>query len=331
MGHRMRRVALGVVIAFLPALSIVAAQPTGKVHRIAIVHASTPVTEMTEHGNPRWRAFFAELRRLGYVEDRNLIVERRTGGRSDGVAGVIRFRPDVIVAVGIDSEYLKAGTKTVPIVTLVSDPAARGLVESLSRPGGNITGFGLDTGPEIGGKQLQLLLDAAPAASRVAYLTSRSGYESSLYIRALRTGSERVSRTLVLGLLHEPIQEAEYRQAFGTIVAEHAQALIVSMTPENFTNRHLIIGLASRNRLPAIYPWREYVDIGGLMSYGTDLVDVWRRMAGYVDRILQGANPGDLPYQLPTKLELVINLKTAKALGLTIPPSLLLRADEVIQ
>jgi putative tryptophan/tyrosine transport system substrate-binding protein len=302
----------------------------GKVYRVAVVHASTPVAEMAQDGNPRWRAFFAELGRLGYVEGKNLIVERRTGRQA--VAGVIPFRPDVIVAVGIGSEYLKAATKTVPIVTLIQgDPVARGLMASLSRPGGNITGFGLDAGDDIVAKQLELLLEVVPAASRVGYLDSRSDHDKSPYARAIRRANERVGRTLVFGLIDEPIQEAQYSRAFDRIVAERAQALIVPVTPEHFTNRHIIIEFARRNRLPTIYPWREYAEIGGLMSYGTDLVDLWRQMAGYVDRILKGTSPRDLPVQLPTKFELVINLKTAKALGLTIPQSLLLRADQVIE
>jgi putative tryptophan/tyrosine transport system substrate-binding protein len=216
-------------------------------------------------------------------------------------------------------------------VGTTSDPVASGLVANLSRPGGNITGFSIAPSDEILGKQLQLLREAAPNASRVAFLAPRRPGEEDRWHRVARAAGERLGLTLVFALLDSPLQEPEYRRVFGAMAAERVQALFVPDYMEHFPSRRVIVELARRDRLPAIYPYREFVDVGGLLSYGVNNADLFRQVAGYVDRILKGANPGDLPYQLPTKFELVINLKTAKALGLTIPPSLLPRADEVIQ
>jgi putative tryptophan/tyrosine transport system substrate-binding protein len=326
---------LALTLALLPAPLAAEAQPTGKVYRIALASPSTPVAEMTEQGNRGYKAFFSELRRLGYVEGKNLVVERRSAeGRTerhaDVVADLIQLKPDVIFAVSTRlARRFKAATTAIPIVGLTGDPVTGGLVASLSRPGGNLTGVSSMAGNEILGKQLELLLEAAPNASRVAFLVPREMPEG--YSRAIRAASASAGRTLVFTLLGEPIQEPEYRRAFRAMAGERVQALLVAEFIENLDNRQVIVELARAARLPAMYPFPAFVDIGGLMSYGSDPVEYWRQLAGYVDRILKGANPGDLPYQLPTKFELVINLKTTKALGLTLPPSVLLRADQVIE
>jgi putative tryptophan/tyrosine transport system substrate-binding protein len=330
------RVAL-FILALLAAPLAAEAQPTGKVCRIAFVHPSMPVADMIKERERS--AFFSELRRLGYVEGKNLIVERRSAeGRNERypeiVAEVTRLKPDLIVAISTPLvRRFKTATTTIPIVGTTSDPVASGLVANLSRPGGNITGFSIAAGDEMLGKQLELLREAAPNASRVALLTPRpaGALEDDRYHRVIREAGERLGLTLVFALLDSPIQEREYRRAFDAMAGERAQALFVSDLLENFTYRRVIVELARRARLPAIYPYREFVDVGGLLSYGVNNADLFRQVAGYVDRILKGANPGDLPYQLPTKFELVINLKTAKALGQTIPQSLLLRADQVIE
>jgi putative tryptophan/tyrosine transport system substrate-binding protein len=326
------------ILAVLAAPLVAETQSAGKTYRIALVNPSRPVAEMTEEGARAYKAFFAELRRLGYVEGKNLMVDRRSAeGRIERqpeiVAEVIQLKPDVIVAISAPLvRSFKAATTTIPIVGTSADPVAGGIVTNLSRPGGNITGFSGTAGDEILGKQLELLSEAAPKALRVAVLTPRLETPvEARWHRVLDPAGERLGRTVIMALLDSPIREPEYRRVFAAMAAERVQALFVSDYVENLTNRRVIVELARKNHLPAIYAFREFVEDGGLVSYGVDIADVFRQVAGYVDRILKGANPGDLPYQLPTRFELVINLKTAKALGLTIPQSLLLRADQVIE
>jgi putative tryptophan/tyrosine transport system substrate-binding protein len=327
-----------VALALLAAPLAAEAQEAGKVYRIALVHPSRPAAEMTEEGVRAYKAFFSELRRLGYVEGKNLVVERRSAeGRTERqpeiVAGVIRLKPDVIVAISAPlARHFKAATTTIPIVGTSADPVASGIVTNLARPGGNITGFSSSPGDEMLGKQLELLSEAAPNALRVAVLTPRPQTPvEARWHPLIGSLGERLGRTVIMALVDSPVREPEYRRVFAAMAREHVQALFVTDYPENLTNRRVILELARTNRLPAIYPYREFVDDGGLMSYGIDTGELFRQVAGYVDRILKGANPGDLPYQLATKFELVINRKTAKALGLTIPQSLLLRADQVIE
>jgi ABC-type uncharacterized transport system substrate-binding protein len=312
------------------------AQPAGKVYRVALVHPATPAAELTEEGSRYFKMLFSELRRLGYVEGKNLVVERRSAeGRTERFRNlakeVVKLKPDIIVAVTSRLvQAFKAATVTIPIVGLTADPVAEGLVASLARPGGNITGVSITAGDEILGKHLQLLQEAVPTASRVAFLVPRAPWEGR-YGRVMRDAAQRAGLTLVGAPLSDPIQETEYRRAFAAMSRERTQAVIVGDQAENFTHRRVIVDLATHWRLPAIYPFREFVELGGLMAYATDLADLGRQAAGYIDRILKGANPGDLPYQQPTKFELVINVKTAKTLGLSIPPSVLARADELIQ
>jgi putative ABC transport system substrate-binding protein len=312
------------------------AQQPAKVHRIAIIAAAAPVTEITETSSLRlYRALFQELRRLGYVEGRNLIVERYSGeGRTEHYAEVARVvvtsKPDLILApINIPGvQDLKAATATIPIVAITADPVGFGLVASLAHPGGNITGFSVDAGPEIATKHLELLKEAFPRASRVGVLGRRL---PGPYGKPLQEAAHSLGILLLGPRLEGTLQEAEYRRVFEAMAQEHADALYVSAEPENLANRRLIVELAEKNRLPTIYPYREYVEIGGLMAYAVDLVDLFTRAAGYIDQILKGVSPGDIPVAQPAKFEFVLNLKTAKALGLTVPPSLLIRADEVIE
>jgi putative ABC transport system substrate-binding protein len=224
----------------------------------------------------------------------------------------------------------KAATATIPIVGIMADPVAFGLVTSFARPGGNVTGVSVDAGVEIWGKRLQILREAIPTASRVGYLASRGVWENPDGA-AVQEAAKRAGISLVGPLLEGAIEEGEYRRVFEAMMQERVDALVVSDQAEHYTNRRLIVELAERTGLPALYPYREHVELGGLMAYTFDLVDLWRRSAGYIDQILKGAKPGEIPVYQATKFELVINMKAANAIGLTIPPALVLRADEVIE
>jgi putative ABC transport system substrate-binding protein len=313
------------------------AQPGPKVHRIAVVSNAVPVAEMTESGNPLYRAFFTEMRQLGYVEGRNLMVERRSAlGRPERfpeiAAEVVRLNPGVIVvSTNRIARALQGATATIPIVgSTLSFPIEYGLAASLARPGGNLTGLTDDAGPEIAAKEVELLTEAVPGVARVAYIAITNHWNGPMG-RLLREAAQRRGLTLVPALMDGPFQEAQYLEAFRKITRTGAQGVLVANTGENWANRPLIAELALRHRLPTMAAWREFVEAGGLMTYGVSMRDNWRRAAHYVDRVLKGAKPADLPIEQPTKFEFVINLKTAKALGLTIPPAVLARADEIIQ
>jgi len=313
------------------------AQQSGNVRRVGIILTTSPVAEMSgpEPVHPLIRAFVHALRALGHVEGDNLILERRSAeGRFEQfpgiVADLVRLNADVIVTVGpAMTQRAKEVTTTVPIVFVGGfDPVAFGIVQSLGRPGGNVTGFTFFVDPEIHAKRLQLLKEAVPRISRVAFLGLKSEWEDPVGNR-LRA----VAQTLGLKLFLAEHTPTQYIDAFSVVTRERADALFVSSGPANYAvaNRRLIVDFVTRHRLPSIHAYREDVELGGLMEYAADNHDLFRRAAGYVDKILKGAKPADLPVEQPTKFELVINLKTAKALGLTIPHSLLLRADEIIQ
>jgi putative ABC transport system substrate-binding protein len=281
------------------------------------------------------RAFVQGLRALGYVEGQNLILERRSAeGRferfGDIVAELIRLKMDVIVAPGdLIPRAAKALTTTVPIVMVTStDPVGEGLVQSIARPGGNVTGLTLAVGPEIEAKRLQLLREALPGVSRVAYLGSKEDKDwQSPAGKSLLAAAQAQGVTLVLA----EHSSQQFNEAFTLISRARVQSLLVPASPPAFAGRALIVDFATRARLPSMFAFRESVEIGGLMSYGVNVADNFRRAATFVDKILKGAKPADLPVEQPIKFELFINLKTAKALGLTIPQSLLLRADQVIE
>jgi putative ABC transport system substrate-binding protein len=312
------------------------AQQPARVHRIAIISAAVPVADITETSGLRlYRALFQELRRLGYVEGRNLIVERYSGeGRTEHylelASDVVRSKPDLILAPGIRLvQHLKAATATIPIVGLMGDPVGFGFVASLAHPGGNITGFSIDAGPEIETKRLELLKEASPRVSRVGFLSRR--LPGSPYGKALQEAAQSLGILLVGPRLEGTLEETEYRRVFEAMAQEHADALYVSSDPENLTDGRLIVELAEKHRLPTMYPFREYVEVGGLMAYAVDLVDLYTRAAEYIDQILKGASPGDIPVYQAAKFELIVNVKATNKIGLTIPPALVLRADEVIE
>ena len=315
----------------------VRAQQAGKVHRIAVVHPSHPIADLRETGSIIFfRALFNGLRRLGYVEDRNLIVERYSAeGRNERhaeiVRDVVKSRPDLIFTVTPElARLFKAATTTIPIVALTQDPIAFGLIASIARPGGNFTGVAVDAGlEELWSKRLQILKELAPKVSKVALLCTQGRW--AVYEQELPRLAQQIGVSIFGAALGVPVQASEYRRAFAEISQVKADGLLVDGSGENLTNRRLIIELCERASLPAIYPYREYAETGGLMAYAVDLVSQGRRAAAQVDEILKGANPSEIPFSLVTKYDFIINLKTAKALGLLIPPGILVAADEVLE
>jgi len=311
------------------------AQQPAKMKRIAYVHSAGNVSRISANGEPFYRAFFEELSRLGYVEGQNLGVERYSGdGRTERYAvlarDVVNTRPDLILAVGGRlSLDLKSATTTIPIVTMIIDPVAMGLVPSIARPGGNITGVTIAGGLEIIGKRMGLLVEVMPKLSTVGYLASRPFWEDSRGA-AVQEAAKQAGISLSPVML-SAFDEAEYQRVFRSMEQDRANAFMVSDEPENSVRRETIVELAAKSRIPAIYPFHDYVDAGGLMAYSVDLPDISRRLANLIDKILKGADPGEIPFYQPTKFSLVINLKTAKALGLEMPAMLLGRADEVIE
>jgi len=325
----MRLRTLGLVVTFALGVLVVPlaadAQQAQKAPRIGLLGTSV---------SPLWETFLQGLRALGYVEGQNLAIERRySEGRDkrfpDLAAELIRLKVDVIVTSGTPATLAaKNATTTIPIVmAAVGDPVGVGLVGSLARPGGNITGLSL-LNPELSGKRLELLKEVLPRTTRVGVLANPTNPWTALMLRETQVAA----RTLGMQLqIMEAQRPNDFEGTFEAATREHAGALIVLEDPFLFTYRVRISGLAAKNGLPAMYGLREFVDAGGLMSYGPSAPDLFRRAATFVDKILKGAKPADLPVEQPTKFELVINLKTAKALGLTIPPSVLVRADEIIQ
>jgi putative ABC transport system substrate-binding protein len=282
-------------------------------------------------------AFREGLRERGYVEGQNIVIEYRS---ADGkierfprlASELIRLKLDLIVAANTPAaRAVQQATTTIPIVVpVMGDPVDDGLVASLARPGGNLTGLTF-LGPELVPKRMELLKEALPKVSRVAALWHPGGY-SERTTRDMLKETEAAAGTLGVQLQLVGVRGPdEFDRAFSTMTRERADALIVFPSPMLFNERRRIVDLAIQHRLPSISVARQFVELGGLIAYGASIPDLVRRSTTYVDKILKGAKPADLPVEQPTKFELVINLKTAKALGLTIPPSLLGRADEVIQ
>jgi putative ABC transport system substrate-binding protein len=314
----------GIGLLFPPVVAYT--QPAAKVHRIAILG--------NEQASPLWETFRQEMRDLGYVDGRNISIEARwSEGRTERLAALavelVERRPDVIVASGTQAvRAAKQATTTIPIVMALSAyPDKLGLVESLARPGGNVTGL-TNFGPTVNLKLLELLKEIAPNLSRVALLWHPASPIEPLIYREL------LAAALVVGVEILPVEvrsPEDLPTAFSAVSSNGAQALLALANPVNIKGRHLIADFALRNRIPSIQVVSVFVEAGGLMSYAPNWGDLFRRAATYVDRILKGAKPADLPVEQPTKFELVINLKTAKAIGLTIPSSILLRADRVIE
>ena len=280
-------------------------------------------------------AFKEALRELGYVEGQNFILERRYGeGKeerlSELAAELVRIKVDVIV-VGTDNTIaaVKQETQTIPIVMVAStDPVGTGFVANLARPGGNVTGLSLMS-PELSGKRLELLSEVVPGISRVAFLWNPD-VRGALFEYKETESAARTRRLQLYSLEARRVEDLE--RAFATVANLKAQALIVpAPNPVATTSRERIVKFAEKRRLPSMFALSLFADAGGLMSYGSNARERWRRAATYVDKILKGAKPADLPVEQPTKFELVVNLKTAKALGITIPQTILVRADRVIE
>jgi putative ABC transport system substrate-binding protein len=265
------------------------------------------------------------------------VVERYFGegkGDIEFVRNVLRSNPDVIFAISIPLlRGFKGATADIPIVALVGDPVAYGLVTSLARPGGNITSVSIDAGIDVWSNRLELLMEAVPVVSRVGFLTSRIGWEDPHGMgTAVREAARRKGVTLVVPSISDDlIPEPEYQRVLTAVARERPDALVVGDSPENFSYRQVLAEAMKKARIPAIYPWRESAEIGGLMAYSYDVLEIFHHAADQVDQILRGTKPAAIPFYQPTKFELLINLKTAKALGLTVPPSLIARADDVIE
>ena len=313
------------------------AQQTGKVYRIAFGHPIVPVDDLNQASKVSLvtGAIFEELIRLGYVEGRNLLIERYSGeGRADHYPDLARQivsrNPDLIIAIGsLFVLDLKAATSTIPIVAVVGNPIAFGIVPSLARPGGNITGVTNDVGGDQWEKRVQLLKEAVPQITKLGLLLSRNMHER--FSADISENALKNSVSIVGPPPEKPTDEQEYRRVFAALAQEGADGLLVGDESENVTHRKLIAELATKGRLPTIYPYRQFVEAGGLMSYGIDVADLGHRVAYLADKILKGGKPGELPIFQPTKFELTINLKTAKTLGIELPPLLVARADNLIE
>jgi len=310
------------------------AQPA-RVPRVAIVGTTSPVSESVgpEPANPATRAFVHRLRELGWTEGGNIAFEVRSAeGRPERypeiMTELVRLAVDAIVTPDTaTARAAQQATRTIPIVMGAGgDPVEAGLVTSLARPGGNLTGFTLAVDAAFSGKQLQLLKELAPRMARVVVI-----HQTPDYAR-IRNALEAQAQALGLSLLWTAVDRPEqFSQVLVTIGRERAEAIFALTSVQNFAWRHQLADLGAKARLPALYGHVAIAQAGGLMAYAPSAVDSYRRAAEYVDRILRGARPGDLPIQRPARFHLVVNLRTAKAIGLTIPPSLLLQADEIIE
>jgi putative ABC transport system substrate-binding protein len=313
------------------------AQKVGKIRRIAIAHASSPIADIRIDGdNPLVNVFFEELLKLGYVEGRNLeIVRFSANGRTDHFREIadeiVQSRPEIIVAnTSPLVRTLKETASTIPIVGITADPIAYGLTKSLSRPDGNVTGVSVDAGLELWGKRLSIVRELLPSAGRVGFLTIRASWDGPQGQNLSRAAREM--GISVLGPpLDDPVQPPEYRRVLNAMQSDRADAVIIGDAAPNYTYRKDIVALANDLRLPTMFPYRDFVEDGGLVAYAIDIRNLWRRAADCVDELLRGAKVSDVPIYQASTFQLIINSKTAQRLGLTIPSSLLLRADEVIE
>ena len=340
-----------------PACAQTNPRPPG-VKRLAFFHPSEPPEGMTSNG--RYKAYFDELNRLGFIEGQNLIVERYSGlGQpaeryGDFARQIVASRPDVILPLSSTIiREIKALTTGIPMVGPTADPVASGLSTNLARPDGDFTGVVIDAGLEIWAKRVQLLLETARKLTKVGFFTAnpsrlvpgqraqsshvreaaqRFGIKAAFVVVSGnfdRAAYERTFDAVIVG--GEKVDRAAYERTFDAMKKEGVDGLVVSESPEHVTNRQLIVDLAARFHVPAIYPWRAYVEVGGLMAYGVDLVDMYRRVADMTGQVLRGAKPSDIPFYQQTKYELVLNQKAATSLGLEFPPTSLTTADMVIE
>ena len=329
LGRRAFLGTLAVLAAVLAAPLAAAAQPVGKVYRVGVLE-TTPIALNVAN----LHAFRVGLKELGYVEGRNIIVEYRSAdgwpGRFPGLATeLVGAKVDLIVTRGTPAVMAaRSATSTIPIVMAASgDPLGTGVVTGLARPGANVTGLSA-VAPDLSGKRLQLLKEAVPGIKRVVAVLDMGNPISAIQWQAIEAAALSLD---VRPQLLDVRKVEQFVPAFEGAIKQRADGMIISLGALAQSNVGLVTDLAAKRRLPSIYFSREFVEAGGFMAYGVSYPDLYRRAATYVDRILRGARPGDLPIEQPTKFELVINLKTAKALRLTIPPSVLQRADQVIE
>jgi putative tryptophan/tyrosine transport system substrate-binding protein len=324
----MRRIGLAVILAvsFLAPLAVEAQQPTTS--RIAFLLMGSSQAGLTS----AFDAFREGLRELGWSENENIAIEYRWAGESPNrlpelAADLVRLKVDVIIGSTPGALAAQRITTSIPIIMCIADDALKqGLVTNLARPGANITGM-TAFASELAGKRLELLREATPKISRVALLWNPPG-SSPDYMKDSQTAARSFGVTLQSVEIRTA---ADFERGFASVLRGRAEALVVGPGQFLFSHQRRIVEFASRHRLPSIYAWKDPVSAGGLIAYGVNIPQVYRRAAYYVDKILRGTKPGDLPVEQPTKFDLVINLKTAKALGLTIPQSILVRADEIIQ
>jgi putative ABC transport system substrate-binding protein len=317
-----------VVVVQLTIVVVVEAQQPAKIPRIGILIASSASSVST-----RVETFRQRLRELGYVEGKNIVIEYRYAEGNverlaDLAAELIQLKVDVIVTAGPATLAAKKVTATIPIVfTAANDPLGTGVVSSLARPGGNITGLSV-MAPDLDGKRLELLKEAFPKVARVAFLWGAAGSRGQLAF----TDMEAAAKALGVKLQSLDVQSLDdFENAFVRAKKDGAQALITTTNPLINAQRHQVLDFAAKNRLPAIYTDSEFVEAGGLMSYAANYADLWRRAADFVDKILKGAKPADIPVEQPMKFEFLVNLKAAKQIGVMIPPNVLVRADKVIK
>jgi putative ABC transport system substrate-binding protein len=307
------------------------AQAQGRVWRVGFFYTGSRQSALD---TGRYNAFVQGMRELGYVDGKNVVIEARFADgkieRAPGLAAeLVRLKVDVIVATGsVAYRALQHATTSIPVViTVTNDPVAAGVAASLARPGGNFTGLA-DTAVDLGPKQLELLRAAVPQLSRVGVLLNPDNVTHPVQMKRVMLAAQKIEVQVVLA---EAGTAAEIESGLGSLAQYRVDAVILFADTYFTQQLQQIAQAALKQRLPSIYNLHEYAQVGGLMSYGADLVDNFGRAATYVDKILKGAKPGDLPFEQPTRYSLAINLKTTKALGLTIPQSVLLRADEVIQ
>ncbi len=328
-----RRTFISSITFGLVALPLAAEAQAPKVYRVGYIGTTPPPPHM-------WEPFLQELRVRGWVEGQNIVFDRRfSEGHTERFPAfaveLVRLKVDMILTAGgpAQARAAKSATTVLPIVFVTAgDPVAEGLVSNLARPGGNMTGLALvvDIGA-MHAKRLELLKEVAPKVSQVAVIYSTRG-DADIAFSQLFKPMEAAARALQVTLLPALVDTpAQFTDAFANVTRQRGDGLVAADSGLNYLYRHLIVDFAARRRLPAVYSFRESVEAGGLMAYGASLPENFRRAATYVDKILRGAKPGDLPIEQPEKFELVVNLRTAKALGLTIPESVRVRADEIIQ
>jgi putative tryptophan/tyrosine transport system substrate-binding protein len=316
-----------------PAMRQAFAQQRAPQKRLAVIGLSK-VEDLRIGRNPYATVFFEELKRLGYIEDENIVVERyqyRTDAVADLARQVVASKPDVIVSYGMPMTHrLKTETTTIPIVAMTGDPIRFGLISNIARPGGNITGVSADAGVDIWGKRLELLSSAVPKLANVLFLSTEAGWAGAGG-RSVRDAAQKLGISLIRATVESPYGESEYRRALSSVERDRVDGAIVSAEGEHLSQHAVLVHMIGQLRLPAIYPERIQAEAGGLMAYVSDINYAIRTQVALITQVLRGANPGDIPYFQSDRFELIINLKSARELGLDLPAGLVAAAATVIE